>query len=46
MKVAEYITDMPAEKAEKDRKCPYGSSRFEYENTGPVEYCASHLETM
>lgn len=37
---------MPAEKAEKDQKCPYGFSHFEYENTDPKEYCASHLETM
>lgn len=36
---------MPEEKAEKDQKCLYGFSHFEYENTDPKEYCTSHLET-
>lgn len=40
------MTDMPAEKAGKDQICPCGFSRFEYGNTGPVEYYASRQETM
>jgi hypothetical protein len=46
MKQHNVSTDMPAERAEKDQKCPYGFSRFEYENIDPIECCASHLETM
>lgn len=34
---------MPVEKAEKDQKCLYGFSHFEYESTDPKECCASHL---
>lgn len=37
---------MPAEKAGKDQIYPYGFSRFEYGNTDPVEYRASHQDPM
>lgn len=37
---------MPVEKAGKDQRFPYGFSHFECGNTGPIVYCASHLEIM
>ena len=43
--MAGWCPDMPAEKVEKDQKCLYGFSHFEYGNTGPIMCYASHWET-